>query len=68
MVMQQFIFSVYEKIISYLNIDEIGTNFPQELYDPRWWSTESYYEELSKTQKLEMNRREKERRERPKVY
>ncbi|CAF0819000.1 unnamed protein product [Adineta steineri] len=47
MIMQQFIFSMYEKIISHLNIDEIGTDFPQELYDPRWWSIESYYEELS---------------------
>ncbi|CAF1119163.1 unnamed protein product [Rotaria sp. Silwood1] len=58
---------MYEKMISHLNIDEIGTNFPQELYDPHWWGKESYYEELSKAQKLEMDRREKERRERPKI-
>ncbi|CAF0844479.1 unnamed protein product [Adineta steineri] len=47
MIIQQFIFSMYEKIISHLNIDEIATNFPQGLYDSRWWSIESYYEELS---------------------
>jgi len=58
---------MYEKIISHLEIDEIGTNFPQELYDPHWWGKESYYEELSKAQKLEMDRREKERRERTKI-
>ncbi|CAF1031623.1 unnamed protein product [Adineta steineri] len=77
---------MYEKMISHLDIDEIGTNFPQELYDPHWWGKESYYEELSmhvviyfkinlidkkvflgKAQKIEMDRREKERRERPKI-
>ncbi|CAF1437477.1 unnamed protein product [Rotaria sp. Silwood1] len=52
---------MYERMISYLDIDEIGTNFPQELYDPHWWGKESYYEELSKAQKLEIHRREKER-------
>ncbi|CAF0803670.1 unnamed protein product [Adineta steineri] len=58
---------MYEKMISHLEIDEIGTNFPQELYDPHWWGKESYYEALSKAQKDEMDRREKERRERPKI-
>ncbi|UJR25065.1 hypothetical protein I4U23_006425 [Adineta vaga] len=58
---------MYEKMISHLHIDEIGTNFPQELYDPHWWGKESYYEELSKAQKNEMDRREKERRERSKI-
>jgi len=47
---------MYEKMISHLGIDEIGTNFPPELYDPHWWGKESYYEELSKAQKLEMDR------------
>jgi len=59
--------SMYEKMISHLGIDEIGTNFPPELYDPHWWGKESYYEELGKAQKLEMDRREKERRERTKI-
>jgi len=58
---------MYEKIISHLGIDEIGTNFPQDLYDPHWWGKESYYEELSKAQKLEIERREQERRERNKI-
>ncbi|CAF3022521.1 unnamed protein product [Rotaria socialis] len=58
---------MYEKMISHLDIDEIGTNFPQELYDPHWWGKESYYEELSKAQKLEIDRREKERKERTKI-
>ncbi|CAF5215542.1 unnamed protein product, partial [Rotaria magnacalcarata] len=38
-----------------------------ELYDPHWWGKESYYEELSKAQKLEIDRREKERKERTKI-
>lgn len=54
--------SIYEKLISYCSIDEMGTNYPPELYDPHSWSADSYYEELSKRQKEEMDKREKEKR------
>jgi len=37
----------------------LGTNFPPELYDGHLFGKESYYEELSKVQKEEMDRREK---------
>ena len=36
-----------------------GTNFPPELYDGHLFGKESYYEELAKVQKIEMDRREK---------
>lgn len=29
--------SIYEKLIQYCNIDELGTNYQPELYDPRQW-------------------------------
>ena len=37
----------------------LGTNFPPELYDGHLFGKESYYEELAKAQKEEMDRREK---------
>ena len=37
-----------------------GTNFPPELYDGHLFGKESYYDELAKAQKEEMDRREKQ--------
>jgi len=37
------------------------------MYDPERWGKESFYDELSKAQKLEMEKKEKERKERAKV-
>lgn len=59
--------SIYEKLIQFCDINEFGTNYPPEIYDPQQWGTESYYEELAKTQKVEMDRREKERKDTSKV-
>ena len=42
----------------YINITA-GTNFPPQLYDGHLFGKESYYDELSKVQKSEMDRREK---------
>ncbi|KAJ8926992.1 hypothetical protein NQ314_020553 [Rhamnusium bicolor] len=39
-----------------------STNYPPSIYDPLKWSKESYYEELAKVQKIEMDKREKERK------
>merc|ERR1711915_276533 len=51
--------SIYDKLILHLNIDELGTNFPPEMYDGRLFGKESYYDELNKQQKLDMDKREK---------
>ncbi|CAG0897642.1 unnamed protein product [Darwinula stevensoni] len=59
--------SIYDKLLQYCGIDEHGTNFPPELYDPHRWGEHSYYDELARVQKLEMEKREKERKERTKV-
>lgn len=55
--------SIYEKLIQFCDINELGTNYPNELYDPLQWGKESFYEELARVQKVEMERREKERKE-----
>lgn len=59
--------SIYEKLIQFCDINEFGTNYPPEIYDPLQWGPESYYEELAKVQKTEMLKRQKERKETDKV-
>jgi len=51
--------SIYAKLIQFCDIDELGTNFPPELYDGHLFGRESYYDELGKIQKAEMDKREK---------
>lgn len=55
--------SIYEKLIQYCDINELDTNYPPEIYDPLRWGKESYYDELAKAQKQEMDRREKEKKD-----
>lgn len=59
--------SIYEKLIQYCGINELGTNYPPSIYDPLKWSKESYYEELAKVQKAEMDKRDKERKSKVEV-
>ncbi|EEB15663.1 SAP30-binding protein, putative [Pediculus humanus corporis] len=59
--------SIYEKLIQFCGLNELGTNYPANVYDPLKWGKESFYEELAKTQKIEMDKREKEKKERTKV-
>ncbi|XP_019873763.1 SAP30-binding protein [Aethina tumida] len=54
--------SIYEKLIQFCQLNELGTNYPPAMYDPLKWSKESYFEELAKVQKIEMDKREKERK------
>lgn len=55
--------SIYEKLIQFCDINELGTNYPPEIYDPLQWGRESFYEELAGAQKVEMERRERERKD-----
>ncbi|WAR03102.1 S30BP-like protein [Mya arenaria] len=59
--------SIYEKLIEFCGIDEKGTNYPPELYDPSIWGKESFYDALDKAQKQDMEKREKEKKERTKM-
>lgn len=54
--------SIYEKLIQFCGINELGTNYPPHMYDPLRWGKESFYEDLAKVQKQEMDKREKERK------
>ncbi|NXB27678.1 S30BP protein, partial [Eulacestoma nigropectus] len=59
--------SLYEKLIQFCSIDEIGTNYPKDMFDPHGWSEDSYYEALAKVQKIEMDKLVKAKRERTKI-
>uniref|UniRef100_A0A8B9D8L6 SAP30 binding protein n=1 Tax=Anser cygnoides TaxID=8845 RepID=A0A8B9D8L6_ANSCY len=58
--------SIYEKLIQFCSIDELGTNYPKDMFDPHGWSEDSYYEALAKAQKIEMDKLEKAKKERTK--
>nr|CAH8843366.1 unnamed protein product [Trichobilharzia regenti] len=59
--------SIYEKLIDFLKIDEKGSNFPKEIYDPYRWGPQSYYEELAKVQNREIDRLMKLQKEQKKT-
>ncbi|XP_034564038.1 SAP30-binding protein isoform X3 [Notolabrus celidotus] len=59
--------SIYEKLIQFCDIDELGTNYPKDMFDPHGWSEDSYYESLAKAQKVEMDKLEKAKKERTKI-
>ncbi|NWI47303.1 S30BP protein, partial [Picathartes gymnocephalus] len=59
--------SIYEKLIQFCSIDEIGTNYPKDMFDPHSWSEDSYYEALAKAQKIEMDKLKKAKKERTKI-
>ncbi|XP_028691370.1 SAP30-binding protein isoform X7 [Macaca mulatta] len=59
--------SIYEKLIQFCAIDELGTNYPKDMFDPHGWSEDSYYEALAKAQKIEMDKLEKAKKERTKA-
>lgn len=55
--------SIYEKLIQFCDINELGTNYPPEIYDPSHFGKESYFEELARVQKVEMDKLEKQKKE-----
>lgn len=55
--------SIYEKLIQFCDINELGTNYPPEIYNPQTFGKDSYYEELAKSQKVEMDKLEKTKKE-----
>ncbi|XP_023292558.1 SAP30-binding protein [Lucilia cuprina] len=59
--------SIYEKLIQFCDINEFGTNYPPEIYDPLQWGPESFYEELARVQKIEMVKRQKEKKDNDKI-
>lgn len=47
--------SIYEKLIDHCGIEEFGSNFPPEVFDPHSFEPDSYYEKLSQAQKVLMD-------------
>ncbi|XP_062234936.1 SAP30-binding protein isoform X4 [Platichthys flesus] len=59
--------SIYEKLIQFCAIDELGTNYPKDMFNPHGWSEDSYYEALAKAQKVDMDKLEKAKKDRTKI-
>nr|XP_029511894.1 SAP30-binding protein-like isoform X2 [Oncorhynchus nerka] len=59
--------SIYEKLIQFCGIDELGTNYPKDMFDPHGWPEDSYYEALAKAQKVEMEKLEKAKKDKTKI-
>lgn len=51
--------SIYEKLVTALNLDEFGTNFPEHVYDPKAWGEEENYKNLLEAQKKAYEKKEK---------
>ena len=50
--------------VTHFDVDDRGTNFAEDVFDPKGYDSEEYYDRLGEAQKKETERREKERRER----
>lgn len=59
--------SIYEKLVHFCNLDEFGTNYPEQLYDPKAWGEDSFYDNLFKEQKKDYLKKEKAKHDRTTV-
>ncbi|KAL5962028.1 SAP30-binding protein [Taenia solium] len=59
--------SIYKKLISFLDIDEKGTNFSSDVFNPYRWDANSFYDKLGEIQNREVERLDKLQKERRKV-
>lgn len=53
-----------QSVVEHFSIDQHGTLFSPDVFDPKGYSPQDFYDELAKAQRRENERREKERRER----
>ena len=59
--------SIYEKLVQFCNIDEFGSNYPLERFNPHEWDESSYHDNLLKAQKKAYEKKEKAKLDRTKV-
>ena len=59
--------SIYEKLVSFCNLDEFGSNYPGDSYNPHEWGDESLYKNLRKAQMKAYEKKERAKLERTKV-
>ncbi|KRX65551.1 SAP30-binding protein, partial [Trichinella sp. T9] len=54
--------SIYEKLVDHFGLDEKGSNFPLEFFDPHGFNKKDFYDQISAAQKLLMDNLEKEKK------
>ncbi|XP_003740027.1 SAP30-binding protein [Galendromus occidentalis] len=54
--------SIYEKLLVHCDVDELGSNFPSEMFDPHAFRKEDYYDDLARKQTEAMHKLEKEKK------
>ena len=59
--------SIYEKLVQFCNIDEFGSNYPLELFNPHEWEESSYHDNLLRAQKKAYEKKERAKLDRTKV-
>ena len=59
--------SIYEKLVSFCKLDEFGSNYPEDNYNPHEWGDESLYRNLRKAQMKAYEKKERAKLERTKV-
>lgn len=59
--------SIYEKLVSFCKLDEFGSNYPEDNYNPHEWGDESMYKNLRKAQMKAYEKKERAKLERTKV-
>lgn len=59
--------SIYEKLVQFCNIDEFGSNYPLERFNPHEWDESSYHDNLLRAQKKAYEKKEKAKLDRTKV-
>lgn len=59
--------SIYEKLVSFCKLDEFGSNYPEDTYNPHEWGDESLYKNLRKAQMKAYEKKERAKLERTKV-
>ncbi|ORX89866.1 HCNGP-domain-containing protein [Basidiobolus meristosporus CBS 931.73] len=58
--------NIYDKFVQFIELDETGSNFPTDIYDPKGFPPEAYSNEIEKLQKQraeERSRRQQQRAE-----
>jgi hypothetical protein len=58
---------ILEKLILFVEIDEIGSNYPKELFDPHGFDSSDYYDQIAREQALTIEERELEKLNRTSV-
>lgn len=59
--------SIYDKLVSFLGLDELGSNYEQRLFDEKAWGPDCYFDVLGRLQKEQYEKKEKDKAKRKQV-